>query len=147
MTTPDINSVLNLLQDAYSNQLPFVMTSLLFIISMLFMLKAYRRQQKLQKAQLDSMRLMKNDMKALVSAAVGVGEHILQIERRQRQLADKQTKLHVVDNSNNYFDQPYDHAIRMASNGASAADIVKVCGLSRSEAELITMMHRLDKTA
>lgn len=97
---------------------------------------------------------LQRDLRALTSAALGMGGRVTEIERKQRMAGTAQQKVQVikpvvtpvpqvqpVDNSSQY----YDHAIRMAQQGAKTEDIQQACGLSQSEAELISIMHRLDK--
>lgn len=91
---------------------------------------------------------LKRDMRALTKAAVSVGERVMEVERRQRQLAEHKApddvySLDVFEAAN----QPYEQAIRMAQNGANQEELAKVCGLSSNEAELISMLHRWDKIA
>lgn len=88
-----------------------------------------------------TLRALQQDLRALTTAAVGMGERLTQLERRQRNLAERQDQMDIYETGN----QPYDHAIQMAQQGARPEDLVKACGLSVSEAELITIMHRLDK--
>ncbi len=112
----------------------------------------FRRQRKLQELQSLSMESLQRDLRALANAAVGVGGRVLEIERQQRKRpivvasqSEPQTIAPVdMYNSSN---QPYEQAIRMAQTGANVDDIVNVCGLSRSEADLVSMMHRLDKAS
>ncbi len=35
----------------------------------------------------------------------------------------------------------------MVKNGASSQELMEMCGISESEAELMALMHRLDQTA
>ena len=115
-------------------------------------LYSFKRQRKLQELQSLSMESLQRDLRALANAAVGVGGRVLEIERQQRKRpvvvasqAEPQSIAPVeMYNSSN---QPYEQAIRMAQTGANVDDIVNVCGLSRSEADLVTMMHRLDKAS
>ena len=113
-----------------------------------------RRQRKLQQQQSVLMQSLQRDLRALANAAVGVGERVLVVERQQRkqlQVAPTPASpqpgsiqpVELYDTAN----QPYEQAIRMAQSGASVDDIVNICGLSLSEAELISMMHRLDKAS
>lgn len=88
-----------------------------------------------------TLRAVQQDLRALTTAAVGMGERLTQLERRQRHLAERQDQMDIYETTN----QPYEHAIQMAQQGARPEDLVKACGLSVSEAELITIMHRLDK--
>ena len=116
-------------------------------------LYSFKRQRKLQELQSLSMESLQRDLRALANAAVGVGGRVLEIERQQRKRPvvvasqeERQDSTAPVDfyGSSN---QPYEQAIRMAQTGANVDDIVNVCGLSRSEADLVSMMHRLDKAS
>lgn len=86
---------------------------------------------------------LRQDLRALTSAAVGVGGRVLDVERRQRRLAERQDQLDLYDSAN----QPYEQAIRLVHKGADVDELVDICGLNRGEAELIRMLHRLDKSA
>lgn len=93
--------------------------------------------------RLHEIRDLQHDIRAITAAAIGVGERVLELERRQRRLMDRQEQLDVYDPAN----LSYEQAIRMVKNGADAAELVDVCGISESEAELVALMHRLDQTA
>lgn len=101
-------------------------------------IRRLRRQTRQQQKALAS---VKNDLRALTTAAVSVGERLLEVERRQRRLAERQEQVDIYESAN----QPYEHAIRMVEKGASVEQLVEVCGLSTNEAELLHMMHRFDK--
>ena len=118
-------------------------------------LYASKRQRKQQELQSLSMQLLQRDLRALANAAVGVGGRVLEIERQQRKrptLVDTQEATQPTTSTApvelySSPNQPYEQAIRMTQTGANVDDIVNVCGLSRSEAELVNMMHRLDKAS
>lgn len=131
----------------------WLMASVVLVLIMsLFSLKRQRKQHKYQSV---SMQSLQRDLRALTNAAVGVGGRVLEIERQQRKqpVMAKINEVHPATYSTapveyyNSSSQPYEQAIRMAQKGASVADIVNVCGLSKSEAELVSMMHRLDKAS
>lgn len=115
---------------------------------------SFKRQRKQQQEQSLSMQALQRDLRALANAAVGVGGRVLEIERQQRKrpviVATQepvQTQAAAPIEFYNSSSQPYEQAIRMVQTGASVDDIVNVCGLSKSEAELVSMMHRLDKAS
>jgi len=129
-----------------------VAVALVLVLS-LFSLKRQRKQQEHQSL---SMQSLQRDLRALTNAAVGVGGRVLEIERQQRKRPvivttteeqQSQTYSAAPIEYYNSSNQPYEQAIRMAQTGASVDDIVNVCGLSQSEAELVSMMHRLDKAS
>ena len=61
----------------------------------------------------------------------------------QRNLAQRQDQVDLYDAAN----QPYEQAIRLAQRGMEKDELVEVCGLSEGEADLINMLHRLDKVS
>ena len=116
---------------------------------------SFKRQRKQQEQQSLSMQALQRDLRALANAAVGVGGRVLEIERQQRKRPVIVATQEPVQTQQanppiefyNSSSQPYEQAIRMVQTGASVDDIVNVCGLSKSEAELVSMMHRLDKAS
>jgi hypothetical protein len=106
---------------------------------------AQRRAAARQDAVLRS---LQNDLRALCNAAVGMGDRVNQMERRLRQVAERQEALGLRQDQLNQEDpeaRSYTQAIKMAHKGAAVDDLIEVCGLSRGEAELVAMMHRLGK--
>lgn len=106
---------------------------------------AQRRTAARQDATLRS---LQNDLRALCNAAVGMGDRVNQMERRLRQVAERQEALGLRQEQLNQEDpeaRSYTQAIKMAHKGAAVDDLIEVCGLSRGEAELVAMMHRLGK--
>lgn len=124
------------------------------LVVLVISLILFKRQRKIQHLQSLSMQSLQRDLRALANAAVGVGGRVLEIERQQRKRPTLVTNHEEPrDTTIPSFDaygssnQPYEQAIRMTQSGANVDDIVNVCGLSRSEAELVNMMHRLDKVS
>lgn len=137
----------------------WMMAFVVVVLAMsLFSLKRERKQQQDQQLTMQS---LQRDLRALANAAVGVGGRVLEIERHQRKRPsvasipkeNEQTKANFQQpplapvEYYNSSSQPYEQAIRMAQTGASTDDIVHLCGLSKSEADLVSMMHRLDKVS
>ncbi len=127
------------------------------VVVLVMSLSSFRRQRKLQQQQSLSMQSLQRDLRALANAAVGVGGRVLEIERNQRKRPvivtsqdQPKTQPAMTTAPVEYYssaNQPYEQAIQMAQTGASVEDIVNVCGLSKSEADLVCMMHRLDKAS
>ena len=126
------------------------------VVVLLISLISIKRQRKLQELQSLSMQSLQRDLRALANAAVGVGGRVLEIERNQRKrpsvvaIQEQSQPSHKAPAPVEFYsasNQPYEQAINMAQSGASVSDIVNVCGLSKSEAELVSMMHRLDKAS
>ena len=134
------------------------------VVVLIMTLFSFNRQRKQQKKQELSMQSLQRDLRALANAAVGVGGRVLEIERYQRNNTNLEavherpklvpqhqpaavTTMAAPVEFYNTSNQPYEQAIRMAQTGVNVDDIVNVCGLSKSEAELVCMMHRLDKVS
>ena len=93
---------------------------------------------------------VQKDLRALCNAAVQVGERLNRLEQelkgvqaRQQELGSRQDKLDLAEPEARTFDQ----AVKLVRKGASVDELVEICGLSRGEAELIAMMHRLDNNS
>ena len=113
------------------------MSGLVLLVSALLLI---RSRNKLAK-HLHEIRNLQHDIRAITAAAIGVGERVLELERRQRRLSERQEQLDIYDPAN----QPYEQAIHMVKNGADTQELVDMCGISESEAELVALMHRLDQ--
>ncbi len=106
----------------------------------------YAAQRRAAARQDAALRSLQNDLRALCNAAVGMGDRVNQMERRLRQVSERQEALGLRQEQLNQEDpeaRSYTQAIKMAHKGAAVDDLIEVCGLSRGEAELVAMMHRL----
>ena len=120
--------------------LMLVISSLVLFVASLLVLRSRKRLEK----HLQEIRDIQHDIRAITAAAIGVGERVLVLERRQRRLSEQQEQF--VD-SYDPANRTYDQAIHMVKNGASSQELMEMCGISESEAELMALMHRLDQTA
>jgi len=104
------------------------------------------RQSHEQTRKLDS---LQSDLRALCNAAVQVGERVNHLEQAAKQLQQRQQELGVRQDKM-VFSEPeergYEQAIKLAQKGTPIEEIMDICDLSRGEAELIAMMHRLDRS-
>ncbi|MDH5178635.1 MAG: DUF2802 domain-containing protein [Gammaproteobacteria bacterium] len=110
---------------------------------MLFAALLLIRSRRQLNGKLRDIKNLQRDLRAITAAAIGVGERVLEIERRQRRLTERQDQIDIYDPAN----QPYEQAIQMIQSGSNTTEIVDVCGISESEAELIRLMHKLDKAS
>lgn len=97
-----------------------------------------QREMSLMKRRLDG---VASDLNALCAGAVGVDRRITQLEDRNRQLDQRQESLEIQQQD----ERPYGEAIQLVHKGATAAALVENLGLSRSEAELVVMLHGVRK--
>jgi len=99
------------------------------------------------KREYQHVKTIREDLKAFSIAAIGVGKRVLQLEQRQRQVIENQQHADKVVTYVEPVNQTYDEAASMARQGQNVESIMKRCGLSHSEAELIFLMNRLDKAS
>jgi hypothetical protein len=124
-------------------------------------LRNRRRLRRLQ-GEVDRVR---NEMRAMTTAAVGVGSRVRELERRQRHGKDQPAAQAKKINSQkekpaemkqpnvvamrpvveDYSSHPYDYAIQLARHGASVRDIMQQSCISQHEANLIYMLHTASK--
>ncbi len=91
----------------------------------------------LQEAQ-RRIKQMEQELGALCSAAVGAGEHVIQLEQKVKRIIERQNLLELRASS----DRPYSQASQLVHRGADIKELVDSCGLTRGEAELLVMMQR-----
>ncbi len=109
------------------------------VIGLVFALNQIRKQEKRHNA---AIRTLQDDFAALCNGAVGVGDHLFHVEQNVRRLSQRQDQVDMHDPTQ----QSFDHAVRLVENGATIEEVMSQCGLVRSEAELIAMLHRTGKT-
>ena len=97
-----------------------------------------RRLKKRVAAQDAFLRTLERDMQAICRGAKGMGDTVVKMEQKLRQLAERQDSL----DSREPNSQIYNHAISLAHRGASIEQLINSCGLARNEAELIHLLHR-----
>jgi hypothetical protein len=110
---------------------------LLPLAGMLWMgarLRGQRREIRQLNARLDT---LVADVGALCSGAAGVDRRVGLLESQGRRLDLRQESLE----NQRQEERPYGEAIQLVQKGASASGLVDKLGLSRSEAELVAMLH------
>ena len=93
---------------------------------------------------------IQTDLRALCNAAVQMGERVNHteselniVQQRQQELGVRQDNMVQSETHEISFEQ----AIKLARKGSSVEELMEICDLSRGEAELVAMMHRLDPGA
>nr|WP_296748855.1 DUF2802 domain-containing protein [Thioalkalivibrio sp.] len=94
-------------------------------------------QRRLETQETELMSL-KGALSAICSDDMVTDQRQVEMERRLRLLTDQQEQLLMRDPETG----PYHHALRLAAQGASREDLVKHCGLSRGEADLLLSLNR-----
>ena len=116
---------------------------LLMTAGLLFTVQRLRRvllELKTLKMRIDS---VGSDLNALCSGTVGVDRRIVVLESQSRRFELRQESLE----NQKKDERPYGEAIQMVHKGATAESLVGKLGLSRSEAELVVMLHGVRKAS
>ena len=82
--------------------------------------------------------VLESELSAMMDGAFGVASHLQKVEINLKDTVQRQEQLQQRDMGN----LPYNDAVRLASKGASVDELVEHCSLSRSEAELVAMLHK-----
>jgi len=94
------------------------------------------KKQKRQQALIN--KRLHEDMASLSKSAIGMGQKVLDTERKLGDVLKKQFTI-----LNSQPEHPsYDQASRLIAMGASESDLVNSCGFSHSEAELLLSLNR-----
>lgn len=122
----------------HGNQLALMLASGLgFIGITLAMVQGRSLRQFKRRQQLENQRFH-DDMRALSKAAVGMGQKVLDTERRLNDVLKKQFTI-----LNSQPEHPsYDQATRLIKMGATEQDLVNSCGFSHAEAELLLSLNK-----
>lgn len=100
-----------------------------------------RQSRALAMRQGAELQALRSDMGALCSGAKGVGERLNKLEHLLRHQAERQDQLELRSSG----ERPYQQAIKLVHKGAGARELVDAFGMTRTEADLIVMMHQVDK--
>lgn len=110
---------------------------LLVAVSNMRSMKRFQRQQRVIN------RRLQEDNRALSKSAIGMGQKVLETERRLNDVLKKQFAI-----LNSQPDHAsYDQASRLIKMGASENDLVNSCGFSHAEAELLLSLNKQPKTS
>ena len=120
-----------------------VMVIAVIVALLIFAMRSKAQLQQLQQTQTT----LQTDLRALCNAAVQMGDRVNRNENELKAQQQRQQELGVRQDNlvqNETQDVSFDQAIKLARKGSSVEELMEICSLSRGEAELIAMMHRLD---
>jgi|GEM_PF-1877722 len=101
--------------------------------------KRNAREDKAQQQRLSQrIEVLENELSAMMDGAFGVASQLQKVETNLKTTTQRQEQMQQRDMGN----LPYNEAVRLASKGADVSELVEHCGLSRSEAELVEMLHK-----
>jgi uncharacterized protein YoxC len=120
-----------------------ILSVLVIVALLVFVMRIKGAMQQ----QLQSQATLQTDLRALCHAAVQVGERVNRMEGELKGLQQRQQELGVRQDNMAHsepLEASFEQAIKLARKGSSVEELMEICNLSRGEAELIAMMHRLE---
>jgi len=118
-----------------------IVVGILLLMSLVAMAFMYNHFHQILAQQDEIITAMQSDLNAMVSGAVGVGDHLAKLEERTQRLVQRQDTLELQEAP----ERSYRHAIKMLRNGANLDQIMSDCGLARGEAELLMLNKSIDQ--
>ncbi|MFT5579012.1 MAG: hypothetical protein ACI9WS_001770 [Paraglaciecola psychrophila] len=79
---------------------------------------------------------LQEELSLVNNAAVGVGKHLISVEKKLALSLEKQQQLEM--NAASYL--PYQQAVDLVEKGASASQLVADCGIPEAEATLMALL-------
>lgn len=117
-----------------------IFVSILFIVfgTVVILCRNYFNLKKqITKLEQDGNKLRK-DLRIVGSSAVSVGQRLNKLEDYMQRLSSRQDIAELKQGNT----ASYSHATKIVEIGGNIEDIMEGCGLTRAEAELITMLHK-----
>jgi len=123
-----------------------VIASVALITSLVTLIFFYIKNTQLQlqlSEQQNSLYALQTDVSAMCSGAVGLGEHLANLEQRAHLLTRRQDQLEMKEPAT----QSYRQASKMMNKGAELEEVIADCGIARGEAELVALAQRIKKAS
>ena len=127
-----------------SGLIGFLLASLALLVAAAALAGAFWCRSRLRQVQArlarqeNQLLALRGGLSAIAEEGLHEGRRGQALEQRVRQLSEYQEQLMMRDPE----EAPFHHALRLASRGASAEELVQDCGITRGEAELVLALHR-----
>ncbi len=122
--------------DSIVIQIGLVVVAVMSVAALVVSMFVLIRHQQLAQAVDERLKTIRLDVNSMSSGSVGVGKRLQEVEKK---LAHKrEAAVPVVEQGY----EPYSQATRLLDSGANIEDVVRSCGITRAEAELMGLMHK-----
>ena len=128
------------MQDSLANLILWVIAIAAVLVAVYSVMQVLTMRRLLDRNKHETQMLvqsLRNETHAMGSGSIGVGQRLLEVEKKLNQTMERQADLEQKDIGS----LPYNYAIRLVEMGATADDLVENCGLARVEADLIARVH------
>lgn len=111
-------------------------SSLALLGCFVLLVKNHRQRARIRQME-QRLGSIEQSLGALCSGTSGVDERVARLERMSRDLEHRQGTIEAQQQG----ERPYGEAIQLVHQGATAERLMEELGLSRSEADLVAMLH------
>jgi len=128
------------MQDSLANLILWAVVIIAILVSVYSVMQVLTLRRLLDRNKHETQMLvqsLRNETHAMGSGSIGVGQRLLDVEKKLNHTMERQTDLEQKDIGS----LPYNYAIRLVEMGATSDDLVENCGLARVEADLIALVH------
>ncbi len=128
------------MQDSLANLILWAVAIIAILVAVYGVMQVLTLRRLLDRNKHETQMLvqsLRNETHAMGSGSIGVGQRLLEVEKKLNQTMERQTDLEQKDVGS----LPYNYAIRLVEMGATSDDLVENCGLARVEADLIALVH------
>jgi len=128
------------MQDSLSHLIFWAVVIIAILVSVYSVMQVLTLRRLLDRNKHETQMLvqsLRNETHAMGSGSIGVGQRLLDVEKKLNHTMERQTDLEQKDIGS----LPYNYAIRLVEMGATSDDLVENCGLARVEADLIALVH------
>lgn len=128
------------MQDSLANLILWVVAIIAVLVAVYGVMQVLTLRRLLDRNKHETQMLvqsLRNETHAMGSGSIGVGQRLLEVEKKLNQTMERQADLEQKDIGS----LPYNYAIRLVEMGATSDDLVENCGLARVEADLIALVH------
>ena len=128
------------MQDSLVNLILWAVAIIAVLIAVYGLMQALALRKLLERSKHETQMLiqsLRNETHVMGTGSIGVGQRLLEVEKKLNQAMERQTDLEQKDSGS----LPYNYAIRLVEMGANSDDLVDNCSLARVEADLIFLVH------
>lgn len=130
--------MLETIVELYSSVFAVMALSGFTLILTILMVRTTRQLKQQKRLQIKLYKRHQEDMRAISKSAVGMGQKLLDTERKLADVLKKQISI-----LNTQPEHPtYDQASKLIAMGASEGDLINSCGFSHAEAELLLSLNK-----
>jgi Protein of unknown function (DUF2802) len=124
--------------ESVNNYVSLGLSAIALIIALFALFKNFQQKKENEKL----LRHMMRELSSSSSGAVGMGRRLMAMEKKLA--AGATVNRQKIDYQDEETFKPYSEAVQLFKMGMTSEEVSKRCGLSRAEASLLEMMHKIN---